>query len=148
VLPERRFVIDGELVVPIEEEFSFDALLQRIHPAVSRIKRRSSETPALFIAFDLLSRGTTDLMTLHLPKRRRELESLAAHCFRRTPFRLSPASTKLGDAKRWLKSAGGGSDGLIAKRLDLPYRAGNRDGMQKIKRHRSADCVSRVATDH
>ncbi len=123
------------------DEFLFDALLQRIHPAASRVKRLSEETPAQFLAFDLMTRGAQDLATLNLPKRRRELEAFAARCFPRTLFRLSPASLRLEDAKRWLQSAGGGSDGVVAKRLDLPYQAGNRDGMQKIKRHRSADCV-------
>jgi ATP-dependent DNA ligase len=140
-LPERRFLLDGELVVPIRKQLSFDALLQRIHPAASRIQRLSRETPSLFVAFDLLARGKNDLMELHLPDRRRELEDFASRCFPRTLFRLSPASTELSDAKRWLKSAGRGSDGIIAKRRDLPYQVGNRDGMQKIKRHRSADCV-------
>ena len=141
LLSERRFVLDGELVVQIGGEFSFDTLLQRIHPAASRIKRLSLETPALFLAFDLLKRGKLDLIAARLPKRRHELEEFAANCFARTLFRLSPASRKLEDARQWLKSAGGGSDGIIAKRIDLPYQAGNRDGMQKIKRHRSADCV-------
>jgi ATP-dependent DNA ligase len=140
-LPEQRFVLDGELVVETGDQFSFDALLQRIHPAASRIKRLSTETPAMFLAFDLLRRGAADLRTGHLPERRRELERFAADFFGKTLFRLSPASTKVRDAKRWLQYAGGGSDGVIAKRLDLPYQAGNRDGMQKIKRHRSADCV-------
>jgi ATP-dependent DNA ligase len=140
-LPERRFLLDGELVVPDKKQLSFDALLQRIHPAASRVKRLSRETPSLFVAFDLLGRGKRDLTELHLLDRRRELEDFAARCFPVTLFRLSPASTKLQVAKRWLQSAGGGSDGIIAKRRDLPYQAGNRDGMQKIKRHRSADCV-------
>jgi ATP-dependent DNA ligase len=140
-LPEQRFILDGELVVPEEGAFSFDALLQRIHPAASRIERLSRETPALFLAFDILRRGKADLAKDHLPERRRELEDLAARSFRKTLFRLSPASTALKDAKKWLKSAGGGSDGVIAKRLDLSYQAGNREGMQKIKCHRSADCV-------
>jgi ATP-dependent DNA ligase len=139
--PEQHFVLDGELVVPIGEEFSFDALLQRIHPATSRVKRLSVETPAQFLAFDLLKRGAEDLAPLALPKRRHDLEAFAGHCFAGTLFRLSPASLEIKDATRWLQSAGGGSDGVIAKRLDLPYQAGNRDGMQKIKRHRSADCV-------
>jgi ATP-dependent DNA ligase len=101
----------------------------------------SHETPAIVLAFDLLKRGKVDLVAARLPKRRRELEELAARCFPQTLFRLSPASAELKDAKRWLKSAGGGSDGVVAKRVDLPYQAGNRDGMQKIKRHRSADCI-------
>jgi ATP-dependent DNA ligase len=142
LLPEQRFVLDGELVVPVEGEFSFDALLQRIHPAASRVERLSRETPALFLAFDILKRGKSDLVKERLPARRRELQQLAAKSFKKkTLFRLSPASTALKDAKKWLKSAGGGSDGVIAKRLDLPYQAGNREGMQKIKPHRSADCV-------
>ena len=140
-LPERRFVLDGELVIPLQKTFSFDALLQRIHPAASRIRRLAAETPAFFIAFDLLERGKADLAPLRLADRRSRLAQFAAHCFPGTLFRLSPASRKLPDAKRWLRLAGGGSDGVIAKRLDLPYQAGNREGMQKIKRHRSADCV-------
>jgi ATP-dependent DNA ligase len=140
-LPEEHFILDGELVIQREDEFSFDALLQRIHPAASRIKRLAGETPARFIAFDLLKRGKQELVKEHLPKRRSELEDFAARGFRRTLFALSPASAKIEDAKRWLQSAAGGCDGVIAKRRDLPYQAGNRDGMQKIKRHRSADCV-------
>jgi ATP-dependent DNA ligase len=140
LLPARRFVLDGELVIRTGSEFSFDALLQRIHPAASRIKRLSAETPALFLAFDLLKRGTVDFTPARLPKRRSELEKFAARCFPKTLFRLSPASRKVEDARNWLKAAGG-SDGVIAKRLDLPYQAGGRDGMQKIKLHRSADCV-------
>ncbi len=116
-------------------------LLQRIHPAESRVQRLSRETSSLFIAFDLLRRGKKDLMELPLTDRRRALEDFARQFPSHTLFRLSPASTKLQDAKRWLKSAGGVSDGIIAKRRDLPYQAGSRDGMQKIKLHRSADCV-------
>ena len=140
-LPERQFVLDGELVIPLQKTFSFDALLQRIHPAASRISRLAAETPALFIAFDLLKRAKADLAPLTLVQRRPQLKQFATRGFAGTLFRLSPASRKLPDAKRWLRLAGGGSDGVIAKRLDLPYQAGNREGMQKIKRHRSADCV-------
>ena len=142
LLPEQRFILDGELVVPLEGELSFDALLQRIHPAASRVERLSHETPALYLAFDILKRGKADLAEELLPQRRHELEVFASRSFRKkTLFRLSPASTALKDAKKWLKSAGGGSDGVIAKRTDLPYQAGNREGMQKIKPHRSADCI-------
>jgi ATP-dependent DNA ligase len=141
LLPEERFLLDGELVIPREDQFSFDSLLQRIHPAASRVERLSRETPAQFLAFDILRRGSADLAPSHLPERRRTLEDFAAHCFAKSLFRLSPASLDLADARAWLQSAGGGSDGVIAKRLDLPYQAGSRDGMQKIKRHRSADCV-------
>jgi ATP-dependent DNA ligase len=139
---ETQFTLDGELVVPIGERFSFDDLLQRIHPAASRIKRLADETPAVFLAFDLLRSGANDLLRLPLTKRRPALERFANRHFKNIQvFRLSPASRNYADAKRWLDSAGGGSDGVIAKRIDLPYQAGNRDGMQKIKRMRSADCV-------
>ena len=141
-LREKSFVLDGELVVPVSGRFSFDNLLQRIHPATSRIKKLSEQTPALFLAFDLLRKGKSELAAAPLRQRRIRLEDFAARCFPGASlFRLSPASLKLKDAERWLASAGGGSDGVIAKRLDLPYQAGNREGMQKIKRHRSADCV-------
>jgi ATP-dependent DNA ligase len=141
-LPENSFVLDGEIVVPNGKAFSFDHLLQRIHPAASRVKRLAIETPAIFLAFDLLKRGKTRLATAPLTERRPQLEDFAAHSFAPgSVFRLSPASSKFGDAKRWLASAGGGCDGVIAKRTDLPYQGGNREGMQKIKRYRSADCV-------
>jgi ATP-dependent DNA ligase len=141
-LPDGTFVLDGEIVVPIGETFSFDHLLQRIHPAESRIRQLSEMTPALFIAFDLLRRHGKDLRSRPLAERRVLLEDFAAHCFAASPrFRLSPKSTSRAQANRWLISAGEGSDGLIAKRLDLPYQSGNREGMQKIKLCRSADCV-------
>lgn len=141
-IDETSFMLDGEIVVPLGRILSFDALLQRIHPAASRVKRLSAETPALFLAFDLLRQGSRDLSGEPLTDRRPALESF----FKRAvplgeTLRLSPMSTRLSDAKRWLKSAGGGSDGVIAKRADLPYQAGNRDGMQKIKCYRTADCV-------
>jgi ATP-dependent DNA ligase len=135
-------VLDGEIVVPADGTFSFDALLQRIHPAQSRISRLARETPALLIAFDLLLAGGKSLIELHLEERRRKLEAFAGKYFsdaRR--IRLSPAITKLDEAKAWLKRVGGTLDGIIAKRRDLPYRSGARDGMQKIKNYRSADCV-------
>jgi ATP-dependent DNA ligase len=141
-LREKSFVLDGEIVVPIGSRFSFDDLLQRVHPAASRVKKLAAQTPALFLAFDLLKKGRSELGAKPLAKRRVQLEDFAGHYFSGANlFRLSPASLKLQDAQRWLASAGGGSDGVMAKRVDLPYQAGNRDGMQKIKRYRSADCV-------
>jgi ATP-dependent DNA ligase len=128
--------------VEVAGRFSFDDLLQRIHPSAGRVKKLASETPAAFLAFDLLKSGKTDARTLSLAKRRPLLESFASRYFRGDSlFRLSPASTRLEDGERWLSRPRDGSDGLIAKRLDLPYQAGSRDGMQKIKRYRSADCV-------
>jgi ATP-dependent DNA ligase len=141
-LKTKRLILDGEIVVPIEGEFSFDDLLQRIHPAASRVRMLAAKTPALYLAFDLLMEGKKDVAANPLSERRALLENFAESRFAgHTLFRLSPASRVFKDAERWLRSAGGGSDGVIAKRLDLPYQAGNLDGMQKIKRYRTADCV-------
>ena len=137
------FVLDGEIVVPIGGTFSFDALLQRIHPAQSRVQKLAAETPALLIAFDLLA-GTDDkpLIGRPLRERRPELEAFAYKWLRGVErIRLSPATTKLSEAKSWLKRVGATLDGIVAKRRDLEYRSGDRTGMQKIKNYRSADCV-------
>jgi ATP-dependent DNA ligase len=142
-LKATAFLLDGEIVVPHGRTFSFDDLLQRIHPAASRIRKLAHETPALFLAFDLLATNTEpELASKPLSRRRPALEPFAKTQFRNNPaFRLSPATTDYAIAKKWLARSGGGFDGVIAKRLDLPYQAGNRDGMQKIKKFRSADCV-------
>ena len=142
-LKASSFLLDGEIVVPHGKTFSFDDLLQRIHPAASRVTKLSLGTPALFLAFDLLATATDKkLAALPLNKRRPALEAFAKAQFKSRPtFRLSPATTSYATAQKWLKQSGGGSDGVIAKRTDLPYQAGNRDGMQKIKKFGSADCV-------
>ena len=142
-LKARKFVLDGELVVPAGRAFSFDALLQRIHPAASRVRRLAAETPVLFIVFDLLVGADGRALTgKPLAERRRELESFYKKYCRGSPrLRLSPATTRLADAERWLKRVGATLDGVIAKRRDLPYSSGDRSGMQKIKNYRSADCV-------
>ena len=142
-LRATSFLLDGEIVVPLDKAFSFDALLQRIHPAASRVKKLSLETPALLLAFDLLATAKDQkLAASPLRKRRPALEAFAKTQFKSHPtFRLSPATTSYATAQKWLKQSGSGSDGVIAKRIDLPYQAGNRDGMQKIKKFRSADCV-------
>jgi ATP-dependent DNA ligase len=141
-LKAKCFVLDGEIVVPLKGQFSFDDLLQRVHPAASRVRKLAAETPALYLAFDLLKEGKKEIAVKSLSERRGLLEKFAERQFPGSAlFRLSPASRELKDAGRWLSSAGGGSDGVIAKRLDLPYQAGNREGMQKIKKYRSADCV-------
>ena len=139
----EKLVLDSEIVVPVERTFSFDALLQRIHPAQSRVNKLAHETPALIIAFDLLLDGEgKPLIDLPLSERRRKLDILAPKYFRGTNrIRLSPATSKLVEAKGWLDRVGATLDGIIAKRLDLPYRSGDRSGMQKIKNYRSADCV-------
>src|SRR5262249_28054579 len=128
---------------PQGKAFSFDALLQRIHPAQSRVKRLASETPALLIVFDLLVDADGEALTdLPLRGRRPRLEAFARRYLRGSKtIRLSPTSTKVSQAKSWLASAGGTLDGIIAKRCDAEYRAGDRSAMRKIKNYRSADCV-------
>ncbi|MBI5264939.1 MAG: ATP-dependent DNA ligase [Bradyrhizobium sp.] len=142
-LKASSFALDGEIVVPHGKSFSFDDLLQRIHPAASRVKKLSQETPALYLAFDLLETPQgRKLSEASLGERRPALEAFAKANFKNNPtFHLSPATQSYATAKNWLARSDGGSDGVIAKRLDLPYQAGNRDGMQKIKKFRSADCV-------
>lgn len=141
-LKAKTFVLDGELAVPQGKTFSFDALLQRIHPAASRIKKLAVETPAVLIVFDLLATGGKSLINRVLDERRPALEAFAQKNFiRQGRIRLSPATSRLRDAQKWIKRVGPVLDGIIAKRRDLPYRSGERDGMQKIKNYRSADCV-------
>jgi ATP-dependent DNA ligase len=142
-LKPKRFVLDGEIVIPIAGRLSFDELLMRIHPAASRVKKLAAEHPATFIVFDLLAdeRGRS-LAHEPLAERRPRLDDFAEkHFAGQEAIRLSPATSRLATAKKWLDSTGGNLDGIIAKRLDLPYRSGERDGMQKIKRRRTADCV-------
>ncbi|HZR19896.1 MAG TPA: ATP-dependent DNA ligase [Verrucomicrobiae bacterium] len=138
-----HFVLDGEIAVPIEGRFSFDDLLQRIHPAASRVQRLAREHPAIFILFDLLVTETGKrVVDQPLGERRPLLEAFAAKCLKgHKQIRLSPATTELAQAKHWFKTVGGDLDGIVAKRLDLPYQSGERAGMQKIKQQRTADCV-------
>ncbi|HEY2612251.1 MAG TPA: ATP-dependent DNA ligase [Reyranella sp.] len=138
----HRFVLDGELVIPTGTTLSFEALQMRLHPAASRIRRLSAETPAVLIVFDMLQAPDgTDLATHALRERRTTLERFFARLGEKARLRLSPATEKRADASRWLARAGGGAlDGVVAKRLDEPYRAGER-AMLKIKCLRSADCV-------
>jgi ATP-dependent DNA ligase len=137
------FALDGEIVVPQDRAFSFDALLQRIHPAPSRIRRLAAETPAVLIVFDLLAGADgAALIERPLAERRRQLATFARRFIRDNErIRLSPATASLRDAETWLEDVGPTLDGIIAKRSDLPYRSGDRTGMQKIKNYRSADCV-------
>jgi len=142
-LAAQRFVLDGEIVVPVKRALSFDDLLQRIHPAASRVRTLSERHPALLLLFDLLvnDRGTS-LVEKPLADRRVRLERFAERFIEDGGgVRLSPATESLATARRWFRSAGGGLDGVIAKRLDAEYRAGQRDAMIKVKHVRSADCV-------
>jgi ATP-dependent DNA ligase len=142
-LKPAQFVLDGEIVIPADGGFSFDDLLQRIHPAATRIRKLSVATPALLIVFDFLAGTDGRLLTEKpLDERRRLLEMFYRKYCRASPsLRLSPSSTRPDDAEAWLRRSGGTLDGVIAKRRDLPYRSGDRSGMQKIKNYRSADCV-------
>jgi ATP-dependent DNA ligase len=142
-VPARRFVLDGELVVPVGGQLDFDELLQRIHPAPSRVQRLAAERPAMLIVFDLLvddaGRSLTDRP---LGERRPRLEAFArTHLGGPGSIRLSPATAEVEGARSWLSRAGGNLDGIIAKRRDVPYQSGTRDGMVKVKRARTADCV-------
>ena len=138
-----RFVLDGEIVIPHGDSLSFDDLLQRIHPAQSRVQKLAAETPSAFVAFDLLVDQAGDsLVELPLLARRAALEAFfAAAVPDGIAVQLSPVTTKLPTVEQWFRSVGGGLDGVIAKRLDLPYRTGTRDGMQKMKAMRTAECV-------
>lgn len=142
-LKADRFALDGELVVPADGALSFDALLQRIHPAATRVRKLAEETPAILILFDLLA-GDDGKSWLDEPldQRRKALERFfAKYCGKAGRLRLSPETTRYSEAKRWLGGAGGALDGVIAKRADLAYRSGERTGMQKVKNIRSVDCV-------
>lgn len=138
-LNERDLLLDGELVVPLGNRLSFDALQARLHPAASRIAMLSRDTPAQLILFDALRIGDADLHDAPLRERRTALTRL----HRKTGdemLLLSPASLDRERATAWLDSSGGALDGVIAKRLDEPYRPGERT-MRKVKQLRTADCV-------
>ena len=142
-VPARRFVVDGEIVVPVDGRLSFDHLLQRMHPAESRVTKLAAERPAWLVVFDLLvdERGRS-LVEHPLRERRRRLEAFAAEYLGDAhDIQLSPVTTDRAKAREWLSKAGATLDGVIAKRLDLAYRSGERTGMQKVKRRRTADCV-------
>ena len=142
-LGAERFVLDGELVVPMQRRLSFDDLLLRIHPAASRVAKLSAESPASFIVFDLLADDAgRSLADEPLAARRPALERFAAWWMRGSErVLLSPATASVAEARRWFRTAGGGLDGIIAKRLDAPYRAGDRTAMRKMKYRKTADCV-------
>jgi len=142
-LKPPTFILDGEIVIPVGKELSFDDLLQRIHPAESRVRKLAREFPATLVVFDLLAdeKGRS-LVGETLAVRRKKLETFAGKYFRgESAIVLSPATTDAAAAKKWLAGVGLTLDGIVAKRLDLPYQSGNRTGMQKIKLMRTADCV-------
>ena len=139
----RRFVLDGELVVPVDGTPSFEQLLQRIHPAASRVLRLATEHPAIFIAFDLLLAERGDpLIALPFHERRTRLAAFAERYLEPgTGAFLSPQTGDHDVAERWLTNERTGLDGVVAKLLDAPYASGERTTMQKIKRIRTVDCV-------
>jgi ATP-dependent DNA ligase len=142
-LKPKQFVLDGEIVVPVDGRLSFDDLLMRIHPAASRVQKLSKEHPAMLVVFDLLAdeRGRS-LVDALLPERRKKLDAFAKkYLAKNKSIELSPETKDLKIAKDWLAGAGGDVDGVIAKRLDLPYQSDNRHGMVKVKRLRTVDCV-------
>jgi ATP-dependent DNA ligase len=141
-LTSQNFVLDGEIVIPIGARLSFNDLLMRIHPAASRIRKLAEEKPAMLIVFDLLEEGEQQLLDLPLGERRKKLESFARRQFKRAVrIQLSPATQDVKVARQWFASAGKALDGIIAKRADLAYRSGERTGMMKIKKQRTADCI-------
>jgi ATP-dependent DNA ligase len=141
-LPARCFVLDGEIVVPVERRLSFEALQLRLHPAESRVRKLAAEIPALFIAFDLLAAADGTVLTAQpYAERRRALEAFIARQGKIAGLLLSPSTADRDAALAWLDRLGADIDGIIAKRADLPYLSGRRDGMQKYKQQRSADCV-------
>src|SRR5579884_4135878 len=138
MLPERC-VLDGEVVIAGPAGLDFDALLQRIHPAESRVAKLARETPASYVAFDLLAEGEDDLRGRPFTERRARLERILVDAH--PPLHLTPATSDPDLARDWFdRFEGAGLDGLVAKRVDLTYRPGER-AMIKIKHERTADCV-------
>jgi ATP-dependent DNA ligase len=135
------FVLDGELVMPIDGELSFDALQMRLHPAQSRIDRLAEKTPATLMLFDcLLTKPRQPLLARTFAQRREALERFFHGIGQTHGLALTPFTRDLRKAKQWLKGRHASLDGVVAKRVDLPYRPGER-AMLKIKRRRTADCV-------
>jgi ATP-dependent DNA ligase len=134
-----RCVIDGEIVIATAQGLDFDALQMRLHPAASRVAKLAAETPASFVAFDVLELEGRNVMAEPLAQRRRLLERLLAKA--KAPLHLTPATTQRKVALDWLRHfEGAGLDGVIAKPGDLPYQPGKR-AMIKVKHVRTADCV-------
>jgi ATP-dependent DNA ligase len=132
-------ILDGEIVVASRGVLDFDALQQRIHPAASRINKLAKETPARFVAFDLLAAGGKSTMALPQGERRIRLERLLGSA--RPPLHLTPMTRDRAEAERWLQQfEGAGLDGVVAKLESAVYQPGKR-AMLKIKHVRSADCV-------
>jgi ATP-dependent DNA ligase len=139
----ERFVLDGEIVLPVDGELSFEHLQLRLHPAESRVRKLAAEIPAILIVFDLLvTPDGESLLERPFADRRRALESFVKERVdAEAPIHVSPQTTDRDTAQQWLKGIRGGVDGVMAKRMDHAYASGARTAMCKIKRMRSADCV-------
>ncbi len=132
-------VVDGEIVIATERGLDFDALQLRLHPAASRVARLAKETPAAFVAFDVLAADGKDVRESPQSERREQLEQLLAGAA--PPIHLTPMTRNLDQATEWLsRFEGAGLDGVIAKPVDGPYKPGKR-AMIKVKHARTADCV-------
>ncbi len=138
-LKEDRFLLDGELIITVGDTLSFEALQLRLHPAESRVRKLAAESPAELMLFDLLSIGGKDLSGEPLSERRRSLEQFHASIDIRQ-LKLTPMTRDPDTALAWLERSGGALDGVIAKRIDQPYKSGER-AMIKVKPERTADCV-------
>ena len=137
-LPIDRLVLDGELIIEVDGALSFEALQMRLHPAESRIRKLAAATPARIMLFDCLEHGGS-MIDRPLAERRRALEAVHRRAGEKRLL-LSPCTTDRAVATSWLGMAGGALDGVIAKRLQDPYRPGER-AMIKVKQMRTADCV-------
>lgn len=137
-LEHEPLALDGEIVVVADERFDFAALLARIHPATTRVERLRAETPASFIAFDLLAVDGDELLERPFSERRARLEALFERA--RPPLLLTPITDDLDVAAEWLDGFGGGVDGVVAKARGLMYQPGKR-ALLKVKREHTADCV-------
>jgi ATP-dependent DNA ligase len=141
-LPSKQFVLDGELVVPVNDALSFDELQLRLHPAASRVAKLAKAHPATYIVFDLIAESGQVYLQRMLRERRQLLEKFARSNLRSAKnLRLSPATTDRDTANEWFKRAGGDLDGIIAKRLDAAYASGERTAAVKVKQIRTADCA-------
>jgi len=138
-LKDDDFLLDGELIIPLDDALSFDALQLRLHPAESRIRKLSQQTPAELMLFDLLAIAGRSFASEPQEVRRKALE--AFHARNPAPgLHLSPVTRDRDTALAWLQRSGGALDGVIAKRIDQDYRSGER-AMVKVKQQRTADCV-------
>jgi ATP-dependent DNA ligase len=138
-LEAKQFLLDGELIIPVGDSLSFDALQLRLHPAESRVRKLAAEHPAEFMLFDVLELAGRGFEADPLRKRRDALEKFF-HRNKTPGLDLSPVTHDRDAALKWLELSGGALDGVIAKRTDLEYRSGER-AMVKVKQQRTADCV-------